>query len=229
MSGDPKADSHSDAKWRESPKVKAWEQRLKDSGCSLESLEPLNILKKRDGDLLFALVEAKGRDLEGNPLLPYALLRGPACVVVPVCRNRITGEKKFLMIHQRRIGHGGLSLEFPAGMLDDDLHDPIGTAMRELEEETGVRVEASSLTPLWDRPLFSSPGLSDESIYFYSTQIDLDEKEWSALQGAETGHANEGEFITTTLKTFAEGMSELTSIQPLMGFLLHQRKNGVIA
>ena len=77
--------------WRETPKVKAWEQNLRGAGCSLDSLSPLNLLNKGDGDLLFALLEAKGRDPEGRPLLPYVLLRGPACVVVPACRNRSTG------------------------------------------------------------------------------------------------------------------------------------------
>ena len=219
-------EKNADASWRETPKVKAWEQSLRDAGCSLESLEPLNLLRKRDGNLLFALVEATGRDPEGRPLMPYVLLRGPACVVVPVCRNRLTGDKRFLMIRQRRVGHGGLSLEFPAGMLDHDLHDPVGVAVRELDEETGVKVNPSSLMPLWDRPLHGSPGLSDECVYFFAVEIDLEDGEWCALEGGEAGHAHEGEFITTTLKTYAEAAGELTSIQPLMGFLLYHRRYG---
>ena len=216
----------SDPAWRNAPKVKAWEQNLGNAGCSLDSLTALNILNKRDGNLLFALVEANGRDPEGKPLLPYALLRGSACVVVPVCRNLDSGEKRFLMIRQRRIGHGGLSLEFPAGMLDGDVHDPVETAARELEEETGVKVEPSQMKSLWIRDLFSSPGLSDESVYFYYVEIDLKEAAWKALEGGAAGHAHEGEYITTTLKTFAEALNELTSIQPLMGFLLYHRKHG---
>ena len=219
----------SNSAWRHAPKVKAWEQSLRDAGCSLESLKPLNILNKPHGNndkLLFALVEAKGSDAEGNPLLPYALLRGPACVVIPVCRHLGTGERRFLMIRQRRIGHGHLSLEFPAGMLDGDLHNPMETAVRELEEETGLRIEASALKPLWNRSLYSSPGLSDESIYFYTVAIDLDAETWNALEGGESGHAHEGEYITTTLKTFAEASMELTSTQPLMGFLLYHQMHG---
>ena len=216
----------SDPAWRNAPKVKAWEQNLRDAGCSLESLTALNILNKRDGDLLFALVKAHGKDPEGKPLLPYALLRGSACVVVPVCHNLDTWEKRFLMIRQRRIGHGGLSLEFPAGMVDGDASDPVETAVRELEEETGLKVESSQMKSLWIRDLFSSPGLSDESVYFYCVEIDLKEDAWKALEGGTAGHAHEGEYITTTLKTFAEALNELTSIQPLMGFLLYHRKHG---
>ena len=80
--------------------------------------------------------------------------------------------------------------------------------------------------PLWNRALHSSPGLSDESIYFYSVEIDLEAGAWSALEGGEAGHEHEGEYITTTLKTFSEASAELTSIQPLMGFLLYHRMHG---
>jgi ADP-sugar diphosphatase len=206
--------------------VRAWEHRLDTQGWKLDSLEPLDILNRRHGEgMLFALLNAEGRDPEGKPLLPYVLLRGAACVVVPVVKNRASGEKKFLMILQRRVGSGDLSLEFPAGMVDGD-GDPAGTALRELEEETGLRVDAASLIPLWDKGLYSSPGLSDESIHFYAVEVELDAAAYHALEGGAAGHADEGEHITTTLKTFAEASAAITSLQPLLGFFLHRRRFG---
>jgi DNA-binding NtrC family response regulator len=44
------------------------------------------------------------------------VVRGNACVIVPLLANSDTGEEKYLMIYQRRSGNGRLSLEFPAGM-----------------------------------------------------------------------------------------------------------------
>jgi 8-oxo-dGTP pyrophosphatase MutT (NUDIX family) len=212
--------------WREAPMVRAWEHRLGAQGWKLDSLEPLDILNRRHGEgMLFALLNAEGRDPEGKPLLPYVLLRGAACVVVPVVKNRETGEKKFLMILQRRVGSGDLSLEFPAGMVDGD-QDPVGTALRELEEETGLRAEASALVPLWDKGLYSSPGLSDESVHFYGVDLELDAAAYRALEGGAAGHADEGEHITTTLKTFAEASAAITSLQPLLGFFLHRLRFG---
>lgn len=215
--------------WRAAPMVRAWENRLGAQGWKLDSLEPLDLLNRRHGEgMLFALLNAEGRDPEGKPLLPYVLLRGAACVVVPVVRNRETGEKKFLMILQRRVGSGDLSLEFPAGMVDGD-DDPAGTALRELAEETGLRADPASLVPLWDKELYSSPGLSDESIHFFAADLELDAAAYRALEGGSAGHADEGEHITTTLKTFAEASAGITSLQPLLGFFLHRRRFGDLA
>ncbi len=213
--------------WRQLPKIKTWENRLLDQGCSIEALEPLNLLRKPGGDLLFALIHATGKDPDGIPLLPFALLRGSACVIVPICRHASNAERRFLMIRQRRIGHGGLSLEFPAGMLDDD-PDPLATALRELAEETGIVVTREDLVPLWDKELFSSPGLTDESIHFFTVEVKLSDEAWQALEGQKRGEAEEGEQLTTTLATFSEASKELTSLQALMGFLLYFRRFGEI-
>lgn len=205
--------------------VRAWEGALAAEGWAVDSLNPLDILGRSDGNALFALLEARGRDPEGKPILPYVLLRGAASVVVPVCVNRDTGERRFLMIRQRRVGNGVLSLEFPAGMVDGN-DAPALTALRELEEETGVRAEASALAPLWDKGLGSSPGLSDEAVHFFTVEIMLDDASFRALEGGAAGHAHEGEHITTTLKTYAEAAPEITSLQPLLGFFLYHAKFG---
>jgi 8-oxo-dGTP pyrophosphatase MutT (NUDIX family) len=213
--------------WRRWPVVRAWEDALGAEKWSVDSLSPLNILARRDGSPLFAVMEARGTDPEGKPLLPYVLLRGDASVVVPVCRNRATGMRRFLMVNQRRIGNGAMSLEFPAGMVETA--DPIVAAARELEEETGLRVEPPALIPLWDRGLCSAPGLSDEAVHFYAAHIDLDDAAFRALEGADAGHAHEGEHITTTLTTFAEAAPRVTAMHPLLGFLLYHRRFGEVA
>lgn len=205
--------------------VRAWERSLNDEKWSIESLRPLNVLGRRDGHPLFALLEARGTDPEGKPLLPYVLLRGHASVVIPLCVNRDTGERRFLMILQRRVGNGSYSLEFPAGMVDGN-DDPAATALRELEEETGVHVDASALVPLWDKGLCSSPGLSDEAVHFYTAEITLGDAAFRALEGGVAGHAHEGEHITTTLKTYSEAAPGVTSVQPMLGFFLYQLKFG---
>jgi ADP-sugar diphosphatase len=214
--------------WRKWAPARIWEAGMRDKGWKIETIEARDLFTRRDGGLLFAMLEVAGRDPDGKPLLPYVLVRGAACVIVPVVRNKDTGESRFLLIRQHRVGSGHFSLEFPAGMVDGD-EDPAAAAARELEEETGLRLEAASLIPLWDKALFSSPGLSDESILFYAAEFEMDGPAFYALEGGATGHADEGEHITTTLKTQAEAAPEISSLQPLLGFFLHRRRFGDLA
>jgi ADP-ribose pyrophosphatase len=55
--------------------------------------------------------------------------------IVPVIR-KASGEEFFLMVRQYRHGIEGITLEFPAGLMEPG-EDPLAAAGRELEEETG--------------------------------------------------------------------------------------------
>jgi hypothetical protein len=114
------------------PKYRAWKRNLLRNGCALRTVESLCDLRKPDGSLLFALLRTRVEDPAGRPLPAIALIRGHAVLIVTVVINRETRERRFLMLRQRRIGHGGDSLEFPAGMLDEDVNDPRGVAVRAL-------------------------------------------------------------------------------------------------
>lgn len=223
--GDADGASRPGSGWRAVSPVRDWERTLAAAGWTIDALKPLNLLARRDGSPLFALLEARGADPEGHPMLPYVLLRGHAVVIVPLCVNRDTGTRRFLMIRQRRVGDGTLSLEFPAGMIDPG-ESPIAAAARELEEETGLRVDPASLAPLWDKGLTGSPGLSDEAITFYAARVELDDAAFRALDGRAAGHAAEGERMTTALVTREEALPEITGLQPLTGFLLHGLRHG---
>ena len=81
-------------------------------------------------------------------------------------------DGRFLMIHQERYPIQRTLWEFPAGQIDerDKADDPatiVATAMRELEEETGHRLdpEHGRLTPLGY--YFSSQGFTDEHGYLF--------------------------------------------------------------
>ncbi len=212
--------------WRELPMVRLWEDSLRSQGWRLDSVEALNVLPRFDGNALFALLRARGLDPEGRPMLPYVLVRGEAAVVVPECVNRDTGERRLLMVRQRRVGDGSLSLEFPAGMVENG-GDPAEAAWRELREETGLDAETlrdARLERLWHRGLSSSPGLTDESVHFFYVGLDLDDARFRALEGGAAGKPDEHEHITTTLRAPAEAFPEVGSMLALIGLFLYQNR-----
>lgn len=67
-------------------------------------------------------------------------------VDVPTCVQVIpfTPDGRVLLVEQFRQGVQRVSLEFPAGVVEDG-EDPVDTAVRELEEETGYCAEAAEL------------------------------------------------------------------------------------
>jgi 8-oxo-dGTP pyrophosphatase MutT (NUDIX family) len=211
------------------PKVHAWIRLVNDAGCAIAKIDPLAVLHKKNGELLFALLDADVRSPEGHGLPNFVFIRGDACLIVTLIKNRDTGEERFLMVRQRRIGNGSLSLEFPAGMLDADINDPAGVAARELAEETGIHVAAADLFPLCGQKLFSSAGASDEGIYYFGCIKEIDTAAWRSLDGRAGGNPAEGERISAALVSRKEAEAEATSLQARLGFFLfdeYRKKDG---
>jgi 8-oxo-dGTP pyrophosphatase MutT (NUDIX family) len=207
----------------QSPKVRKWLSRLRDHGCAVDTLAELKTLRKRDGSVLFTLIEAGVRAPEGRSLPPYVFVRGDACLIVPLVIDQASGARAFCMIRQRRIAHGALALEFPAGMLDERIDSPREVAVAELYEETGLRVAAADLAPLSREPLFSSPGASDEAIHYFGCVIPVSGDVFARLEGRIGGSDAEDEHTEATLKTRDEAWRESSSLQARLGLCLFEQ------
>lgn len=99
-----------------------------------------------------------------------------AAAVVPVFEDGTT-----LLVRQHRVSVDRMTLEIPAGKLDHAGEDPLDCAVRELEEETGLR--AARMTPLTS--VLTTPGFCTEQISIYLAE---------GLTQGET-HPDEDEFL----------------------------------
>ncbi|HIK40890.1 MULTISPECIES: NUDIX hydrolase [unclassified Thermoleptolyngbya] len=74
----------------------------------------------------------------------------------------MTAEGKLVLVRQYRFAASRRLLEFPAGTIEKD-EDPLTTAQREIQEETGYKASQ------WHKlgQFFLAPGYSDEIIYTY--------------------------------------------------------------
>ncbi len=205
------------------PKYQDWLKTLKSHGCTINAISPISLLYKHNGEFLFGLFNLDGAGSDGAPLLRYALVRGHACVIVPRIKNRDTGESRFVMVIQNRVGNGAPSLEFPAGMLDTAINDPVSVALNELYEEAGISISAEALVPLWDKPLYTSIGLHDEALFIYGCDLIVDSKEFESFKGKFCGNQEEGESLTVVLKTAQEAEVEATSAQVILALNLFER------
>ena len=75
----------------------------------------------------------------------------------------LTGEglDHVVLVRQYRYPVGERVYEFPAGLVEEgeDFHD---SARRELEEETGLSLTMLRPDPMYEKPVFTSDGMSDE-------------------------------------------------------------------
>lgn len=102
----------------------------------------------------------------------------------------ITPEGKVVMVEQFRKPIGKSLLEIPAGRLDPG-EEPIETARRELEEETGY--QANKLTRITS--YYTAPGFADEILYIY-----LAEELTAVEDGLQTDEDEFVEVFEYTLK-----------------------------
>lgn len=96
----------------------------------------------------------------------------------------VYGEKKdrVVLIRQYRYTIGDYIYEFPAGLVEpgEDFHEG---AVREMYEETGLKLEPLKVEEVFEKPYFTTVGLTDEScatVYGYASgEISKDAQEAS--------------------------------------------------
>ncbi|XP_054824513.1 nudix hydrolase 14, chloroplastic isoform X2 [Prosopis cineraria] len=138
-------------------------------------IQGVDMFGKRIGFLKF---KADIVDKETGQKVPgIVFARGPAVAVLILLESE--GETYAVLTEQARVPTGRILLELPAGMLDDDKGDFVGTAVREVEEETGISL---NVVDMIDLTAFLEPSTGCRVIP-------------SPLQGKETGLREHGELI----------------------------------
>ncbi|KAI7731055.1 hypothetical protein M8C21_014422 [Ambrosia artemisiifolia] len=173
---------------------------LADGSLSLSHvlIQGVDMFGKRVGFLKF---KADVIDKETGQKVPgIVFARGPAVAVLILLESE--GKTYTVLTEQVRVPVGRPVLELPAGMMDDNVGDIFGTALREVEEETGIQLKlddmvdlTSFLDPSTGNKVIPSPGGCDEelSLLLYRGSVGADVIK--QLQGKETGLREHGELI----------------------------------
>ncbi|KAJ5576039.1 hypothetical protein N7535_002965 [Penicillium sp. DV-2018c] len=171
------------------------------------------------GRLGFIKMKAEVSNGQGETLPGSVFLRGGSVgmlgqlILQPSdITNPTEEDKRVILTIQPRIPAGSLAFpEIPAGMLDDS-GTFAGGAAKEIEEETGLRVEQGDLIDMTSLALqasqgpgdgerlqsavYPSPGGSDEFIPLFLCRKVMPRGDIAKLQGKLTGLRDHGEKIT---------------------------------
>jgi 8-oxo-dGTP pyrophosphatase MutT (NUDIX family) len=147
-----------------------------------------------------------------------AVDKADAVCIIPLLRNKETGETDTLLVEQFRPPVRQTTVEFPAGLIDKD-ETIEQAALRELREETGYVGEACKIPPVSSRATCMSPGLCDETIHVVLVEVDLSNP-YNINPKPET---DDGEHCVVKRINLQEGVKQVLdqgTAMPIMGLYL---------
>ena len=112
-----------------------------------------NIYNGQILDLFKLEVKTEDGFIQNREILKH---NGGACIVA------LTPEEEVYLVRQYRIAVDDFTLEVPAGKLEKG-EEPESCAIRELEEECGLKTDSIELIS----KIYPTPGYSNEIIYIY--------------------------------------------------------------
>ncbi|MEO0897221.1 MAG: NUDIX domain-containing protein [Bacteroidota bacterium] len=208
-----------------SSKFKLWKRNLEKNGLDIHGMEEKYSRIWRNGEVLFSLVLLDASPPEGKKIPPVCFLKGEVCCIMVILIDEATGEKFNLLVKQRRICHGGFVYEQVAGLVDEG-EQPLEVAVREVEEETGLKVKPEQVIQLNEEPYYPSTGTSDEAMYYFYCELTMPKDQIIALGGQETGLASEHEQIFTHLATIPEAFDLIKNPNGVLNIVLYQKHIG---
>lgn len=171
----------------------------------------------------------------GKKVPGIVFARGQAVAVLILLEAE--GETYVVLTEQVRVPVGRVILELPAGMLDDDKGDFVGTAVREVEEEVGIQLNKEDmidltalLDPLTGSKVFPSPGGCDEQISLFLYRGKVDKEIITQLKGKETGLREHGELIKVRVVPYEKLWRLTADAKALVAVALYEmaKKEGLL-
>ena len=163
-----------------------------------------------------------------DPEIPSVVFMRGASVTILVIITSDSGMRYSVLVVQPRAAIGRFSIaELPAGMIDQ--YDSfVGTAAKELQEETGLKINPNDLEDLtedmgYDKA-YPSCGGCDEYMKFYLYQVKMGKQRLQALQNKCTGAYEEGENIKVKIVPFDRLAEHSPDMKTLSALYLYEQR-----
>ena len=217
----PKITKNMQESLQDAHKFKLWKNNLIENGLDIHEIEEVYTRHRHNGEVLFSLVMLDATSPEGKKIPPICFLKGTVISILICLIDKATQEKYALLVKQRRICTGAMVYETVAGMVDKD-DDPFDVAVKETEEETGLKIDPATVHRLGDEPLYVSTGTSDEAMYFYYAELELSHNEIMSYHNVEQGIISEHEHIFTHVCPLADAKKLITNTNGLLNVHMYE-------
>ena len=164
----------------------------------------------------------------GSSLPGICLLRGSAISLLIIFIDEETGKKWTVLTRQPRVPTGNIALELPAGMTDGN-GDIKGVAIREVEEECGIKIPSNELIDLTalaygdkTKGVPTSGGLLDETLHLFAWHKKLKHEKILELEGRKGG-IDEHEQITLRIVPFEDLWKTTPDSKALCSIVLYEK------
>jgi ADP-sugar diphosphatase len=163
-----------------------------------------------------------------SPNIPGIVFMRGGAVTILVIITSDSGMRYSILVVQPRVAIGKYSMaELPAGMIDND--DSFGgAAAKELEEETGLKINASDLEDLTEdmgyAHAYPSCGGCDEFMKFYLFSCKMGKKKLESFQSKCTGAFEEGENIKLKIVPFDRLAEHSPDMKTLSALYLYEQR-----
>ena len=125
--------------------------------------------ERRNGDVKPYFVASRVREAEGLK----AVSQNDRCDGVIMYGVYGPEKDRVVLVRQYRYPIGGYIYEFPAGLVEPG-EDLVNAGVREFFEETGLRLEPKTVHAAYQKPFFTTVGMTDEccgTVYGYCDGI----------------------------------------------------------
>ncbi|MDR3612885.1 MAG: NUDIX domain-containing protein [Candidatus Obscuribacterales bacterium] len=210
---------------RQSDPFQQWLQKVDRRRFKLRGIHFQSVDTRPDGKVLFVKFVCDCVRKNGEKIHGITFARGGAVAILLVLNCK--GKKYAVLTKQARLPTGKYQfVEVPAGMLDGS-GDFAGVAAREIEEELGIKINASELIDLTEMAgqksgFFLSPGVCEETVRLFYKELDVTPAEMKAMEGRLGGLAEEHEVITLAIEPL-EKLWRVPDAKTMLAYLLYQK------
>lgn len=192
----------------EHPNFKRWKAKVEANGNIIQHVDVLSVISRDQVNLFYALLDCHLLTPEGNKITRCLLLSGDGAVIIPVLTCLDDLKLYTLMVEQRRIVDGDLSLEFASGRSNDE--EPLAIACQEVQEELNLTISQDELIPLNSRPFKVNPDHTDglASFYYFKREVSL--PFLKEIDGSFAGCREDQENIRIRVCTLSEAANVMT-------------------